>query len=62
MNTASNKHLSSAKRDTARPVLCSSFGEIVKHKKRNPISGPLGDAKLSQNYPKRLKTVPCGLF
>ena len=59
MITAINGHLGQTKRDIGRPIWYRSFGEILKHMKRTPISGLMGDPKFSQNYAKRLETVPC---
>ena len=46
MNTESNGNLGSAKRNNARTIWYSSFEEIIKHMKRTPISGLLGDPQI----------------
>ena len=46
MNTASNGGLGSAKRNNARTIWYSSFEETIKHMKRTPISGLLGDPQI----------------
>ena len=57
MNPASNGSLRPAKHHNAHPVWYSSFKKIVKHMKRNPIFGLLGDPDFSQIQAKRQKTA-----
>ena len=46
MKTASNGGLGSAEHNNARTIWYSSFEEIIKHMKRTPISGLLGDPQI----------------
>ena len=46
MNTASNGSSESTKRNNARTIWYSGFEEIIKHMRRTPISGLLGDPKI----------------